>query len=299
MSNELERERSLRSISKEYKEFFTKIMETEDKERIRFVLFFYDWINDFTEKVLDENERAFIFRTVFATAKRLLDSKLDGSRLIKIEEIVNSLRSLNGDKDALFVAEYLKLQLFEDCGIDSEKPDWSLVDKYLDHWGEVVKGKEITITYYRRDDRGEIVVDKERITKAGPPFFKHCSAECVEWFYSMELKTIDYDPNSLMELDRVIANYWPKERFRDVDIEDEENPYSTILLRLMLMTGSYLGEVLVRNLGGTWDRTEGSGWHIRLKEEIINVFNIAKESFQKPPKFYETFRLAQEIKNRS
>ncbi|MEM2940426.1 MAG: hypothetical protein QW304_02620 [Thermoproteota archaeon] len=296
MSNGQERVRSLKNISKEYKEFFTKIMESNDKERIRFMLFFYDWINGFTEEVLDENEKAFIFRTVFAIAKRLLDSKLDGDRLVKIEEIVNSLRSLNGDKEALFIAEYLKLQLFEDCGIDSENPDWSLVDKYLDHWAEASKGEEVAITYYRRDDKGEIVVDKERITEAGPPFFKHCSAECVEWFYSMELKPIDYDQNSLMELDRVIDTYWPKERFRDVDIEDEENPYSTILLRLMLMTGSYLGEVLIRNLGGTWDRAEDSGWHIRLKERRINVFNIAKESFQNSPKFYETFRLAQEIK---
>lgn len=296
MSNEPKRERSLRNISKEYKEFFTKIMESEDKERIRFMMFFYDWINDFTKDLLDENEKAFIFRSVFAIAKRLLDSKLDGGRLVKIEEIVNSLRSLNGDKDALFIAEYLKLQLFEDCGIDSENPDWSLVDKYLDHWAEASKGEGVAITYYRRDDKGEIVVDKDRITEAGPLFFKHCSAECVEWFYSMELKPIDYTPNSLVELDRVIDTYWPKERFRDIDIGDEENPYSTILLRLMLMTGSYLGEVLVRNLSGRWDMAEDSGWHIRLKEDRINVFNIAKESFQDSPKFYETFRLAQEIK---
>lgn len=296
MSNEPKRERSLRNISKEYKEFFTKIMESEDKERIRFMMFFYDWINDFTKDLLDENEKAFIFRSVFAIAKRLLNSKLDGGRLVKIEEIVNSLRSLNGDKDALFIAEYLKLQLFEDCGIDSENPDWSLVDKYLDHWAEASKGEGVAITYYRRDDKGEIVVDKDRITEAGPLFFKHCSAECVEWFYSMELKPIDYTPNSLVELDRVIDTYWPKERFRDIDIGDEENPYSTILLRLMLMTGSYLGEVLVRNLSGRWDMAEDSGWHIRLKEDRINVFNIAKESFQDSPKFYETFRLAQEIK---
>ncbi|MEM2088211.1 MAG: hypothetical protein QXF52_05980 [Thermoproteota archaeon] len=296
MSNEPERERSLRNISKEYREFFTQIMETDDKERIRFMLFFYDWVNNFAGETLDANEKAFIFRTIFAIAKRLLDSKLDGGRLIKIEEIVSSLRSLNGDKDALFIAEYLKLQLFEDCELDSENPDWVLVDKYLNHWAEASKGKVVTITYYRRDDKGEIIVDKERITEAGPPFFRHCSAECVEWFYSMELKPIDYDPNSLMELDRVIDNYWPKERFRDVDIEGEENPYSRILLRLMLMTGSYLGEVLVRSLGGIWDRAEDLGWHIRLKEERINVFNIAKESFQGSPKFYETFRLAQEIK---
>lgn len=74
----------------------------------------------------------------------------------------------------------MKLQLFEDCGLDSEKIDWGLVDKHLDWWTEASKEEKTTIAYYKRNEEGEIVADTGRITEAGPPFFKHCSAECVE-----------------------------------------------------------------------------------------------------------------------
>jgi len=245
------------------------------------------------KKPLDASERMLAFRSLFAIAKRLLESKLDDARLARISEIIGNLRSLHEDKDTLFIAEYLKLQLFEDCGLDAEKTDWELVDKYLDQWAEASKKEEIRITYYKRGGDGEIMIDEERITEAGPSFFKHCSAECVEWFYSMELKPIDYTPGSLMELDKVIDAYWPKEIFKNVDMMDENDPYSTILLRLVLMTGSYLGEVLVKNIGGKWEKAEALGWCIRLNQSEINVFQTAEESLRGPSRFHETFKLVE------
>lgn len=295
MSNEVSRRKPLRDISGEYKDLYTRVMESNDKERISFMLVFYGWINDFMREAVDENEKAFVTRSAFAIAKRLLDSKLDGTRLVKIGRIVDELRSLRGDRDALFIAEHLKLQLFEDCGLDSEKPDWELVDKYLNYWTEASGKEEVAITYYRRDENGEIVTDNERVASAGPRFFKHCSAECVEWFYSMELKPINYTSESLMELDKIIDAHWPRELFKEISIDSEE-PQSIILLRLVLMTGSYLGEVLVRNLGGQWERTEDLGWHIRLEDARINVFNIAENSFRESSNFYNTFKLLENIK---
>ncbi|MEM2929859.1 MAG: hypothetical protein QW797_03240 [Thermoproteota archaeon] len=278
--------------AKDYRKFLTSILESGDEERIRLALVFYDWIKDSMRETLDASERALMFRSLFATAKRLLDSKLDDARLAKIGSIISNLRSLHGNKDALFITEHLKLQLFEDCGLDSEKIDWEMVDRYLDQWKEASKEEEVTIAYYKRNETGEIVADTERITEAGPSFFRHCSAECVEWFYSMELKPIDYTPGSLIELDSVIDDYWPKELFKDVDMEDERDPYSTILLRLVLMTGSYLGEVLVKNLGGKWEKTASSGWHILLNKSGINVFHIAEESLRGPSRFHDAFKLA-------
>jgi hypothetical protein len=286
----------LKDVNEEYRDLFTRVMESKDEERISFMLVFYGWIDDFLKGVEDRNERAFATRSAFAIAKRLLDSKLDTVRLVKIRQIVTELRSLRGDRDALFIAEHLKLQLFEDCGLDSEKPDWELVDKYLDYWMEASNEEEIAITYYRRNEQGEIVTDNERVASAGPSFFRHCSAECVEWFYSIELKPIDYTPESLIELDRIIDTYWPKELFKSIDISNEEDPRSVILLRLVLMTGSYLGEVLIRSLGGKWEKSEDLGWHVLLKGKRINVFNIAEESFREASGFYNTFKIIEGIK---
>lgn len=280
MSDEPERKRVLWNIGKEYEKFFMKVLESGDNEGIRFTLFFYDWFNDFMKEEIDENEKAFVLRSAFAIAKRFLDSKIDGTRLVKIGEIINNLRSFHSNRDALFISEYLKLQIFGDCMLYSEKPDLELLDKYLDHWAEASKEEKVPITYYKRDDKNEIIVDQDRVGEAGPLFFKHCSAECVEWFYSTELKSIDYTPNSLMELDRVIDENRPRELFKDIDIEDEENPYSNILLRVILTTGSYLGEVLVNNLNGKWERGEARGWNVSLGEARLNVFQIAEESFK-------------------
>ncbi|MBO3754888.1 MAG: hypothetical protein FGF53_08465 [Candidatus Brockarchaeota archaeon] len=282
-------------IMKEYREFFARVMESGDEDRIRLAAVFYDWINDSMKETEDAAEKAFMFRSIFAMAKRLLDSRLGGDRLSRIGLIISNLRSRQDSRNALFTAEYLKLQLFEDCGLDTGETDWELVDKYLEHWAEASSREEFEITYYKRGEEGRIVADESRVAEAGPAFFRHCSAECVEWFYSMMLKPIDYTPGSLVELDRVIDAYWPKELFKDVEMEDEENTYSTILLRLVLMTGSYLGEVLVRNLGGKWEKAEPSGWHILLKESSINVFQIAEESLRGPSRFHDAFKLAEKI----
>ncbi|MEM3523507.1 MAG: hypothetical protein QXS04_02885 [Thermoproteota archaeon] len=295
MGEEEEGKPVLTGIMKEYRDYFTKVMESGDEDRIRLATVFYDWINDSVEEATDAAEKAFLFRSIFAMAKRLLDSRLGEDRLSKIGLIISNLRSRQDSRDALFTAEYLKLQLFEDCGLDSGETDWELVDKYLENWVEASGKEEFEITYYKRGEDGKIVADESRFAEAGPAFFKHCSAECVEWFYSMMLKPIDYTPGSLVELDRVIDAYWPKQLFKDVDMEDEENTYSTILLRLVLMTGSYLGEVLVRNLGGKWEKSEPSGWHILLKESRINVFHIAEESLKGVSRFHDAFKLAEKI----
>ena len=50
------------------------MMESGYEDRIRFALVFYDWINDSMEEALEAGEKAFIFRSIFAMAKRLLDS---------------------------------------------------------------------------------------------------------------------------------------------------------------------------------------------------------------------------------
>jgi len=126
MGEEKEGKPVLTGIFKEYKEFFTRMMESGDEEKIRLTMVFYEWIDDSMKEAADTSEKAFVFRSIFAMAKRLLDSRLDDARLAKINGIISSLRSLHGNRDALFTAEYLKLQLFEDCGLDSEKPDWEL-----------------------------------------------------------------------------------------------------------------------------------------------------------------------------
>ncbi|MEM2247482.1 MAG: hypothetical protein QXS51_04815 [Thermoproteota archaeon] len=290
MSNESSRIRPLRDITEEYRSLFNKTIDSKDRDRIGFLLVFYNWIDDFMRGGFDENEKAFAIRSAFAIAKRLLESKLDGARLSKIGQIIEESKSIRGDMDALFIAEHLKLQFFEDCKLDSENPDWELIDKYLNHWMNSLKEKEIGIKYYCRDENGEIIEDNERVLTTGPSFFRHCAAECVEWFFNMELKPIDYTPESLMELDRVVDAHWPRELFRDISINSDE-PQSIVLLKLVLMTGSYLGEVLVRRLGGRWEKSEDLGWHIRIKETRINVFNIAEKAFRETSSFYETFKL--------
>ena len=187
MSGKEEGKIVLTGLLKEYRGFFTRVMESGDEDRIRLAAVFNDWIGDSMKEATDAAEKAFLLRSIFAIAKRLLESRLSDDRLSKIILIISNLRSRQDSQDALFNAEYLKLQLFEDCGLDSGEIDWELVDKYLEHWAEASSKDEIDITYYKRNEDGKIVADNSRIAEAGPAFFKHCSAECVEWFYSMML----------------------------------------------------------------------------------------------------------------
>ncbi|MGQ9479640.1 MAG: hypothetical protein ACUVQ0_06495 [Thermoproteota archaeon] len=49
-------------------------------------------------KEAPSEEKAFLFRSALATAKRLVDSKLDGSRLNRISSIIRVLRTTHGGR---------------------------------------------------------------------------------------------------------------------------------------------------------------------------------------------------------
>lgn len=128
----------------------------------------------------------------------------------------------------------------------------------------------------------------------------------------IKCKDPDYTPESLIIVDKAVNTTWAKDYFKNrklpqrftlTDIEKAPPESSEAFVRVILTLGSYLGEVLVRNLGGTWKRDENMmfGWCMEIPVWKValtyNVFHIAYESLFEPAKLYNTYVAAEVYKN--
>lgn len=103
------------------------------------------------------------------------------------------------------------------------------------------------------------------------------SENAIEWVKSMSGITLDYSPQSLMALDRVLEALIPM-----LAKEDEE--------ATVVMLGSYLGEVILRTCGGRWEMGDvfaGPGLRgIGGREMTINPFSRVRQAFEKMEPFH-------------
>jgi len=89
---------------------------------------------------------------------------------------------------------------------------------------------------------------------------------------------LDYSLESLSNLDSAVSRLRP--------VEDQDGLQSDFLGAYIVLTGSYLGEVIVRSLNGRWEKTGSPlGWAVRLGDREIDVFKIAFESISEPNRF--------------
>ncbi len=107
--------------------------------------------------------------------------------------------------------------------------------------------------------------------------FAKWAGECVKLVDEKTGVKLDYSLESLKNLDAVVSRLKP---------EDPGEFQSELLGAYIVLTGSYLGEVLVRSRGGKWEKTGSPlGWAVKLGVREIDVFQIAFESVSQPDRF--------------
>ncbi|MCX8183102.1 MAG: DUF6278 family protein [Crenarchaeota archaeon] len=118
---------------------------------------------------------------------------------------------------------------------------------------------------------------KEKPSKISRESFAKWAGECVELVYEKTGVKLDYSLESLKTLDATVCTLKP---------EDQEELQSELLGAYIVLTGSYLGEVVVRSLNGKWEKTDSPlGWVVKLGLKEIDVFQIAFESVSQPDRF--------------
>ena len=107
--------------------------------------------------------------------------------------------------------------------------------------------------------------------------FAKWAGECVELASEKAGVELDYSLESLSNLDSAVSRLKP---------EDQGELQSDLLGAYIVLTGSYLGEVIVRSLNGKWEKTSSPlGWVVRLGDREIDVFQIAFESVSQLDRF--------------
>lgn len=74
---------------------------------------------------------------------------------------------------------------------------------------------------------------------------------------------LDFDEKSILELDNLIQKAWPDQPPIQID-------------NVILLFGSFLGEAIIKTLGGEWINTE-QGWGIKIGDATLMVFTKVKK----------------------
>ena len=74
---------------------------------------------------------------------------------------------------------------------------------------------------------------------------------------------LDFDEKSILELDNLIQKAWPDQPPIQID-------------NVILLFGSFLGEAIIKTLGGEWVNTE-QGWGIKIGDATLMVFTKIKK----------------------
>lgn len=90
--------------------------------------------------------------------------------------------------------------------------------------------------------------------------------ECVRMTKALLKEDLDYSPESLEIVDRLITETWNGEYVLPID-------------GLAVQFGSYTGEVIRRNLGGTWAYSEGS--YVLLDVQSIKVAYVFSKAYRR------------------
>lgn len=76
---------------------------------------------------------------------------------------------------------------------------------------------------------------------------------------------LNFDEKSILALDNLIQNAWPDQPPIQID-------------NVILLFGSFLGEAIIKNLGGQWVKVE-QGWGIKIEDTTLMVFTKVKKRF--------------------
>ncbi|MGC8831511.1 MAG: hypothetical protein ACP5PQ_02905 [Thermoproteota archaeon] len=119
---------------------------------------------------------------------------------------------------------------------------------------------------------------EEKGIRVDQEFFRKSADKYVKLVGESFHDKLDYSLDSLNRLDELAK----KTR---LGIEDPEK-LEKILRFYVIGVGSYLGEVLVRNLNARWEESESMlGWVVTINRDKFDVFHIAFESIRDPNRF--------------
>ncbi|MGC8935465.1 MAG: hypothetical protein ACP5LN_09940 [Thermoproteota archaeon] len=146
--------------------------------------------------------------------------------------------------------------------------------------------------------------DHESEWRINPKLFKGFATICVDLIQRLEGRVLDYSPESLLVVDNVINRHWPRDFFKGIEpskaisletISKGSERSGEFLTLLILIFGSYCGEVLIKSFGADWEKDEHCmfGWCVKTPLNLMfQVFHIADESLRESPKLYGTFLMA-------
>ncbi|MEM4230173.1 MAG: hypothetical protein QXZ66_10500 [Thermoproteota archaeon] len=196
---------------------------------------------------------------------------------------------------------------------------WWFCGKHIDpeQHGCTGRARQTRIASLQQDEGGQAGMqhlEKPSGPKRGlsPEMFKGFSKLCVSYVHALKGREIDYTPESLLIVDKAINEGWPKDFFKGVEpagsfslseIRNLPARSGEMLTIIILVFGSYLGEVILRNIGGGWEMDEHAmfKWGVRVpagsRVFLVNVFHIAHESLIEPSKLFNSYVMAEVHKN--
>lgn len=103
---------------------------------------------------------------------------------------------------------------------------------------------------------------------------------------------LDFSADSLGRLDAFVDDRWEASRFADAEFDGDDD-VSREFTGLVVRTGSYLGETLVRTLDADWVDDEDFGAAVRVygddEDAVVNVFHVAAGCLRGDSSFAETY----------
>ncbi|MBU2101120.1 hypothetical protein KKH05_00110 [Patescibacteria group bacterium] len=97
----------------------------------------------------------------------------------------------------------------------------------------------------------------------GPEQFKHYAQIHIDTTKDVFGVELDFEEKSVLELDDLIQKGWP-------------DGVPAMLDNVVLLIGSFLGEAIIKIIGGEWEST-AEGWGIRINNATLMVFSKVKK----------------------
>jgi hypothetical protein len=104
------------------------------------------------------------------------------------------------------------------------------------------------------------VVDEQQTPPSSPEEARRLAETAVDWADLYVGFTLDFSPPSLQQLDSLLHGFHITGSLQAqgrLEAQDEEG---AVVLTAANLAGCYLGEVIIRNHGGVWRRTEETEW---------------------------------------
>lgn len=143
-----------------------------------------------------------------------------------------------------------------------------------------------------KSEAPESPADHEAVAEElGEEFRPHAEDFAADW----PDHDFDFSADSLARLDAFVDDRWEKSRFADAVFNGDDDT-SREFTGIVVQTGSYFGETIVRSSDAEWVDDEDFGAAVRVygedEDAVVNVFHIAAGCLREPANFTDTYERA-------